>query len=203
MAELLRVDLFCEDRAHREFLQPVVRRVALEAGLTTELDARSAGGGHPRAIAAFRAYQRVVLGAGTASADLVIVAIDTNCSSHAKQRQEISKAADAALRPRLVAACPNPHIERWYLADPEAFKAVIGRGPMLAREKCERGFYKRILAETVREAGHPALVSGLEFAAPIVERMDWYRAGKNDSSLKKFLDELRGGLRRAARQRGR
>ena len=42
---------------------------------------------------------------------------------------------------------------------------------------------------------HVVGVGGIEFAQEIVAGMDLYRAGKNDRSLKAFLDDLRSKLR--------
>lgn len=92
-------------------------------------------------------------------------------------------------------ACPDPHIERWYLADLRSFKAVVGRGPDEVEEKCARGHYKRILKSAVGRAGHPAS-DGVDFAAELVAEMNLYRAGRSDSSLKAFLDEFRAAIRR-------
>lgn len=92
-------------------------------------------------------------------------------------------------------ACPDPHVERWYLADPESFKEVVGHQPTIGKKKCVRDYYKNALANAVRKAGHPATLGGIEFAQELVERMDLYRAGKNERSLKAFVDDLRGRLR--------
>jgi hypothetical protein len=92
-------------------------------------------------------------------------------------------------------ACPDPHFERWYLADPDSFKAVVGRSPMLGKKKCARNHYKDALARAVRQAGHPPTLGGIEFARELVARMNLYHAGRNDRSLKAFLEDLRGRLR--------
>lgn len=98
-------------------------------------------------------------------------------------------------------ACPDPHVERWYLADPESFKTVVGYRPTIAKKKCARDYYKEVLAKAVRKAGHPATLGGIEFAQELVDDMNLYRACKNERSLKAFVDDLRGGLR-VLRQRG-
>ena len=81
------------------------------------------------------------------------------------------------------------------MADPESFKGVVGHRPTIAKKKCARNYYKNALANAVRKAGHPATLGGIEFAPELVERMDLYRAGKNERSLKAFVDDLRGKLR--------
>ena len=191
------VDVFAEDAAHEELLKALVARVAGAEGVPVRIRVRTARGGHPRAFAEFRTYQEVsgFAASGDRSADLVVVGIDGNCSSFAEGRKRILSAATAPFRTRVVPACPDPHVERWYLADLKAFRAVVGRGPTTVLQKCVRSHYKGVLRSAIREAGHPAS-DGLEFAAEIAARMDFYRAGRSDASLKAFLDDLRAGLRR-------
>ncbi len=129
MAERIEIDLSCEDRAHEEFLIPVIRRLAHEVGVSVRLRTLAARGGHPRALQAFRKAQRVALKGGAPLADLLIVAIDANCSSLTKQKREILRTTERDLGDRLVMASPDPHIERWYMADPASFKQVVGKGP--------------------------------------------------------------------------
>ncbi len=94
-------------------------------------------------------------------------------------------------------------MESWYLADPESFKEVVGLWPTMARKKCVRDYYKSALAKVVRKAGHPATLGGIEFARELVERMDLYRAGKKERSLKVFVGDLRGRLRTLRQEEGR
>lgn len=190
------VDLFVEDAAHEELLRGLVTRVAKEEGVFLEVRIRSAIGGHPRALSEFRLYQKLAAAVPAhRSADLVVVAIDANCSPFAAARNRIWKAVRTDFRDRVVTACPDPHIERWYLADLPTFKAVIGRGPETVEEKCARGHYKDILESAVRQAGHP-VSDGVDFAAPLAEAMDLYRAERSDPSFKAFVGDLRAALRR-------
>lgn len=191
------VDVFVEDRAHEAFLVPLLVRIAREEDVPVVPRVRSALGGHARAIAELKLYQDLVRrgAAGTTYPDLLIVGVDGNCSTFAKARQAIEDATHPPLSERLVVASPDPHVERWYLADPESFKTVVGQRPTVGKKKCVRDHYKRLLARAVRLAGHPAPLGGIEFAPELVEGMDLYRAGKADHSLKAFFDDLRGKLR--------
>ena len=96
--------------------------------------------------------------------------------------------------PIAAVACPEPHIERWFFADPAAFQAAVGSAPAMPSRKCERGYYKRLLSNAVTAAGHPATLGGIEFARDLVEKMNLYEAGKAERSLKAFLDELESRL---------
>ena len=193
----LTVDLFVEDVAHEVFVRALVARVAREEQVSARVQARSARGGHPRALAGFGAYQTLVDKGALADRvpDLVVVVIDGNCSPARKKRDEIRTATRPRLLDRLVIGSPNPHVERWFLADPDSFHTVAGHRPVVGREKCERAHYKRLLAEAIRRGHQPATLGGIEFAAEIVDAMNLYRAGRSDSSLKSFVDDLRGRFR--------
>jgi hypothetical protein len=129
----------------------------------------------------------------------LIVAIDGNCMTFAKKSAEIRAATRPRFSDRLVVACPDPHVERWYLADPDSFVTVVGVRPRVGKKKCARGHYKRLLAQAVQQGGHPPTLGGIEFAAELVAEMSFYRAGRGDASLKAFLGDLRGQLRSAQR----
>jgi len=193
----LRVDLFVEDRAHEEFLKVLALRVAREEGAPFVLRVRSAKGGHPRALREYQVYQRLVERGGVIEPpNLLIVGIDGNCKTFQKAKQEILEATYDRWQEGVVVACPDPHIERWYLADPESFFEVVGYRPAIAQKKCKRDYYKQSLAQAVRQGGHPATLGGIEFAPELVDSMDFYRAGHNDRSLKAFVDDFRNAVRR-------
>ena len=197
MSDSLVVDLFVEDVAHEEFVGALANRIAREEQVALSVQARSARGGHPRAMGEFGTYQTLVEKGALASRapDLVVVVIDGNCTTSRKKRAEIQNATRPRFLDRLVAGCPNPHVERWFLADPDSFHKVVGYRPVLGREKCEREHYKRLLADAIRKGSQPATLGGIEFAAELVEAMNLYRAGRSDSSLRAFIGDLRSRFR--------
>ena len=203
MSNQVIVDLFVEDRAHESFLEPLLMRIAREQDIEMEIRVRSARGGHSRAIAEFKGYQTIVTKSrlGNKSADMVVVAIDGNCSTFAAARRRIQDATVPMLKDRLVIACPDPHVERWYVADPQSFETTVGHRPSVGDKKCARDHYKQVLVNAIRQAGHIDILGGVEFAPELVEDMDLYQAGRNDSSLKAFLDDLRVRLRQITRDR--
>ena len=108
MSRLINVDMFVEDRAHEEFLKPLLSRIAGEEDIEVQVRVRSSRGGHGRAVEEFKLYQTLVE-RGAASAthpDLLIVGIDGNCTTFARKRAEIQSAARATFSDRLVVACP-------------------------------------------------------------------------------------------------
>jgi hypothetical protein len=191
------IDLFLEDSAQEAFLWPLVNRTAAVERLKPRLGIRSARGGKGRALAEFSRYQSAVKGmvGGLSVPDLLIVAVDCNCSGENKKRAEIEQIVDKALFPRYAIACPDPHIERWYMADPESFEAVVGAAIRPGLVKCERSFYKQMLSNAIAQAGHPKTLGGKEFAEDLVRAMDSYRAGQNEPSLGRFLRDLGGHMK--------
>ena len=107
----------------------------------------------------------------------------------------MEEAIDSRIFVRCVIGCPDPHVEKWCLADPQAVQEVLGVAAPSVPEKCERYFYKQLLRQTIREAGQPILTNEMEYAPDLVAAMDLYRAGKNQPSLRHFVDELRSALR--------
>ncbi|MCW5555728.1 MAG: hypothetical protein KIS67_26660 [Verrucomicrobiae bacterium] len=197
MSSLLTADLFVEDRAHEEFLKAILTRIAKQEGGQLDLHIRSARGGHGRVLQELVVYQKSVLRSPQSipMPDLLFIAIDANCQRFTKARESIVSKVENPFRERAVIACPDPHIERWYLADPESFVQVVGIRPQLGKKKCERDWYKAMPAKAIREAGHPPTLGGVEFAKELADQMDFFRAGKTESSLRHFLDETIKRLR--------
>lgn len=182
MSAELSVDLFAEDRAHEEFVAAVLTRLAREENRAIRLHVRSARGGHGRALKELETYQVSVL-KGVADLripDLLCIAIDANCQSFSDASKAIVKSIRAELQDRAIVACPDHHIERWYVSDPESFHRAVGAFPQTPKPKCERGMYKRVLARAVIDGGHPPTLGGIEFAPEIVAAMDFYRAAKDE-----------------------
>ena len=200
MSDLLLVEFFLEDNAHQQFLVPLVERVAREEEVDLRCRVRNARGGHAGAMGSFERYQ-ILRERGVGGPEvpaLLVVAIDGNCSSFTETSKSIRDATREPFVHTLVTACPDPHIERWYLADPKSFQTVVGTQPSVSRRKCARGYYKGILAAAVADGGHPATLGGVEFGKELADEMDFFRAGKTDSSLKAFVGDLRTGLRHAS-----
>ena len=134
-------------------------------------------------------------GLGGKLPDLLVAAIDANCESFASAQKIIQDALREPFSGRTIKATPNPYIEMWFLADLEAFHQVVGTTPSFKAEKCERDYYKDVLAQAVVEAGHPPTLGGIEFARELVEALDYYRAARAVSSLKHFLDEAKARIK--------
>lgn len=194
--EVIVVDVFAEDYAHEEFVGRMVQRLGEESGKALRIRSISARGGHPRVLSELKSYlENLTAGLLVEQPDVIVAAIDTNCAPYGRTRKQVSEVL-GELTEKAIIACPNPHVERWYMADPESFHAVIGSQPSLGKRKCDRAKYKAMLNKAVTSAGHPATLGGIEFAPELVAAMDLYRAGKNEKSLKHFVDDARSVLPR-------
>lgn len=190
------IDIFVEDRAHEYFIRPLVTRVAREEETVVDIRIRCAAGGHGRAISELKKYL-ALLGKGVLGVpELIVVGIDSNCAKPSIKRREILDAASTAPGSAVVLACPDPHIERWYMADAASFHRTVGSTPRVKKKKCERDYYKTALVNAIRSAGHPPTLSGVEFAEELAWAIDFYAAGKMDRSFSSFIDDLRSALRR-------
>lgn len=133
--------------------------------------------------------------------DLLIVASDGNCMGYQDKKKQLLGYAEKAKFPRLdilTFAIPDPHIEKWYVADPKGFNRAIGSGalPTLPPYKCEKGRYKGVMREAIASSDVSPQFGGYEYGEKIVEEMDFYEATRTDQSLKHFIDDLRGVLKR-------
>ena len=199
MAEV-HVGYFLEDIAQERFLCALVTRVAEEKGIPVDMlrhEVRNASGGKGQAMNSLSQFLDRWRHDKVPVLDLLIVAIDSNCDSFTERRREIENLVrERGYHGPLACAVPDPHIERWYLADPEGFQRALSapEAPCCPRYKCERDRYKRALRKALREAGVEAPLGGAEYGDDIVRSMDLYRAGRRDRSLKHFLDDLREAL---------
>jgi hypothetical protein len=195
--KLINIDVFVEDRAQEEFIVPLVKRISSESGKRIQVHVRCARGGHGHVLEELKLYQkRVEMKIGDLKLpDLLVVGKDANCKRFLAARRSVKEALTIFFRERTVIACPDPHIERWYLADAVAFNEVVGTTPRLGRRKCARDRYKAILAQSIIQAGLVPTLGGIEFAQELVTGMDPYRAGKADASLKAFIEDFRAKLK--------
>jgi len=197
----IRLAYFLEDVGQEAFLIALVERIAEGVGVTIDSlhhDPRSTVGGKGTAISELRRFLRDVRRERERAFDVLIVAIDGNCQGYAEKRDEILQIVKQTGYPgRVVCAIPNPHIERWYLADAQCLRRVIGAEIQSETPvyKCERGRYKRALREAFRQAGIVVPLGGAEYGPEIATALDLYTVGKTDAGFKHFVDELRVALK--------
>jgi hypothetical protein len=195
MAEPVEVEIFCEDVVQERFVEALIRRLAREATCSVHSRSVSARGGRGKAMDELRTFQK------TRQAGLLVVVIDGNCEGWNQKRNKIASAIDQQRCAASTIGRPDPHIERWYLADPKGIHTSLGAQVTREKAKCERDRYKRALTEALKNARHTVTLEGVEFAQEIVDAMDLYEAGKNEPSLGSLIDELRAAIKRLGKAR--
>jgi len=186
------VRLFVEDLAHEQFVRALVGRLAREEGVGVDLRIGIAQGGHGRVIGELKIFQRVKAPQLT---DILVVVIDANCKGWHVARADVLGSVEATLAGTVVVGCPDPHVEKWFLADPDSLAQHFGVVADRSKSKCERKVYKTQLVRALRDAGQTVTLGGTEFAEEIVAFMDLFKAGRNEASLKHFVKEIRAAIR--------
>lgn len=187
------ITLFCEDSFHEKFVGAILRRFGDDYGVGVTSRFLSSQGGLPRMHYEFKCFLRDLSRQQQQLPGSIIVVVDANCQGH-KGRKEVM---DSVLAPypqfeRLVSyAIPDPHIERWMLVDPIAFRTVFGRGCTLPAIKCAKNEYKNLLRKEIRESGIEAPLGGEEYAEDIVMAMNLGQAEVHEPSLGLFLKSLK------------
>ena len=178
------------------FVKAIVSRLAKSEDLPRpRIDIGSARGGHGKAVAELKLFQRTTSGHAH---DALIIVIDADKSSWNTIRGELDQVVDRSGVAYVIIWCPDPHIERWYLADPPSLMAAFGVDVKVGDQISDRKTSKSLLKQSLQAAGHDVRLGGIEFAEEIVECMDLFNAGKNEPSLKHFLDDVRSVFREIA-----
>jgi hypothetical protein len=203
----IRIGYFLEDIGQEGFLKALVTRVAKEQGLVPQQihhEIRNATGGHGTALNELRSFLRDIRRQREQPLALLVVAIDGNCQGYQEVRKAILAIVKQTKYPGSVAcAVPDPHIERWYLADPLGMQKILHADVALdvPAYKCQRDRYKQALRRAVRQTGVVAPLGGVEYGPEIASVLNFYTVGKVDTGFKHFIDELKEGLSPFARMR--
>ena len=191
------IEVFCEDRAHEMLLRPLVARLTREHGLGHETRVVSAKGGAPRVMKELSLALESTRKGARPEPRLLVVCIDGNCQGFRQRAKDIRDHVAQSTSCDLVVACPDPHIERWYLADQTAFGQVVGGQRIaLPQDKCERGMYKQLLANAVVDAGKFDISGGIDFGPDLAASVDPFRLAKADASFDAFYTDLNAWLLR-------
>jgi hypothetical protein len=187
------VILFCEDSFHEKFIGALLQRFQEEQQIVVNSRFLSSQGGLPRMHGEFKDFLRDVARDRHSPPDAVIVVVDANCQGYNERKTLMEGVLQHYPQfQRLVSyAIPDPHIERWMLADPQAFQAVFDRGCTVPAVKCAKDEYKRLLREEIRQSGIEAPLGGEEYAEDIVKAMDLARVEIHEPSLGLFLKDLK------------
>lgn len=192
----MKIGVFVEDEAHELLLVPLLRRLADMERVGVEVHTRSARGGAAVALTAARQYARDLAAQTEPFLDVLVVAVDGNCSGYVNRRDEIQRAVGERYAGDVIAAAPDPHVERWYLADPRAPSLALGRdfSAEVPAYKCERKRYKQALVEAFRQVNVEPPVGGIEYGEDIALAMDLDVACRL-RDFDRFVTDVRGAFR--------
>ncbi len=187
------ITLFCEDSFHEKFIGALVQRFAEEFGIDVTKRFLSSRGGLPQMHGELKEFLRDLERDRQPPPDSILVVTDANCKGYTERRGHLHDVAThyPDYQQLICYAIPDPHIERWMLVDPQAFKAVFGRGCTLPAVKCAKDEYKKLLRHEIRESGIEAPLGGEEFAEDIVKAMNLQKAEQAEASLGLFLRDLK------------
>lgn len=187
--------LFGEDDGHALVLGAVVHRLAAEHEVPVHIDARFARGGYGPMLRDLGLLLRDLQAGRRLLPDLLLVGRDGNCQGFVQAKEHVAQTVGAYGGP-VVIAVPDPHVERWLLLDPAAFKKVLGKGCPTPDLKCEKDRYKEQLRQAIRDAGLPAILDGLEYAEELVQAFNLNRVAQADASVGHLVNDLRQQVNR-------
>jgi hypothetical protein len=164
-----------------------------EESVETSIRVGSARAGLPRLARELRAFGEAIRRqAGTP--DVLVVLADANAAGPAGRREEIERVGLDAVVPAVAIGTPDPCVEAWFLADPQAIASLF-EVPAPDPPGADADSIKHRLVEALSTAGEVVTQGGAEFADEIVAAIDLYRAGQAAPTLKRFIAELRAALR--------
>jgi hypothetical protein len=195
----LTIGYFLEDLGHENFICSLTERLLRTSLQDREMyiirDVRNATGGAPRALRELERFLRDCQRAVESPYDFLVVAIDANSEHHQQKKKMVQRiVTSSGYESNVLYAIPDPYIERWYLADPQALaRAVPGASACaLPKRRCKKNHYKELLAKALAII-NPQL-GGREYGPDIVAQMDLYAAAKADPSLRDFLQQIKDAV---------
>ncbi len=191
--------LAVEDRAHETVILSLVNRIVLDCGgAPSDWTAKvlPSGPGSQSLIAAKEYAKRCQQQIGQA-VDLFIVASDSNCVGFVEKKGQISQLV-SGYPGRIALALPDPHVERWLLLDPKAFKEGVGlsKGIPAPAYKCDQDHYKKIISQALRNDGIVPQLAGREFAPAIIRKMD-FNIARKQTDFDEFYTSVRAVIQNA------
>jgi predicted ATPase len=182
------IDLFCEGSSDESFVRALVGHLAGASQL--DIRVRSGRGGASRAISELKVWQQLLASGVEPPGDALVVLIDGDGANWSDRRNAIQQVIKRDLFPRVIIGCPDPEVEAWYAADPEALRRLLGVDlPSLPRVPGVHT-YKGWLHAALDAAGRSASGLSTSIASELVSRMDFSMAGKNQPSLGAFITDL-------------
>jgi hypothetical protein len=129
--------------------------------------------------------------------DALLVLIDANSTGWRPMVRQIQEAVDASLYPTVLVGCPDPHVEVWCTADPEAFQSLFSFPVPQAPARSGRLVYKQWLADALEQAGVIVLADPMSICLDLLPAMDMDKACRNNASLNYLVVQIRAWLNRS------
>jgi len=187
------IGLFCEDSFHELYATALIEKISSDIDVAVAVRAYSATGGLSRMHHEFGDFLKDIDRGAVGLPDLILVLLDANCVGYTERKKLIDsvvKSKFPALANLVMVGIPDPHIERWMLVDPVAFRKVFGVGCTLPAIKCEKGHYKKLLRSEIAASGITAPLGGQEFASDLVAELSMGSIAK-ENSLRLLVNGLR------------
>jgi hypothetical protein len=197
----IRIAYFFEDVAHENFIRALVWRVYSErfsGGVRLKEDILNRQGGSVIENR-FRAYMSKWKKKQDKDLeyDLIIVVRDQNCRGKAKTLKVFHDGSRRAEYPEhaIAYALPDPYIERWYLADPEGFRAAVkGRQAPdqlgYHHDKKHKDYYKDQVVAILQKNDITSLQAGAEYGDLIAQNINIQKVGSVDENFRDFIQSL-------------
>ncbi|NQU05338.1 MAG: hypothetical protein HQ568_04530 [Calditrichaeota bacterium] len=211
---------FLEDRGHSEFITALTKKIISEVFDGVEVaiidDVRSANPikSHEsietirttKNVGGYKNFLKDLRKSDSFDFNAFVIVMDGNCNGVNKRVKELSKhvKSDDRFYDMVVYGVPDPHIEKWYVMDVNAFKSGVGldSAPVLPPEKCERNYYKKFLTTKISDGlGSVPSLGGAEYAEDIVNNIDSiHRFAQLDKGCNKFINDLRALAKRVKKE---
>lgn len=199
MAAKKRIFFFLEDAAQEAIIPPLFTRVLRDEEIPDErCEFRTLNSRGGDSIRAYRQFLDEVADGSQTAPDVVVVGSDGNCKGYSVRRDQlrgIDRSRSTTIT--LITSVPDPHVERWYMLDPQALAKVVGCPvvPAVPAHKCAKDHYKQLLRDAFRGSGVTPPLGGAEYGPGFARHMDLYAASKHEAGFGDYIAQIRSWVR--------
>lgn len=189
------ITLFTEDSGHEAFVSALLKRTIRDLRLKSaqfKISRRSVRGGYGKVTSELKEYVRDIRIFKEPLPDLMIVATDSNCVGYAARCRSLQDCIGSDFNCPTAFVVPDPHVERWMLLDPLAFKRTFGTACQLPAQKCDKDWYKHLLGEAFHATDYAPILNGFEWTGDIVNAMDFGHI--QDDSFKRAVQQITSNI---------
>jgi len=113
----IEVSIFVEDVAHEKFITALIKRICREKNISLAPRIGNSRGGHGQVISEYKLFLNASVKGRSSLPDILVVAVDSNCSNPVTVKNDIIGSTNEQYQHLVITACPDPHIEKWYMSD--------------------------------------------------------------------------------------